>query len=133
MSEFFWKCTGRYFFHYYCFGNSYLWLKFLKKIGIEIGLCFSVRANYRSTVEQKRFVFSLCLWCRFTAMANGTFHSKLDQNDPYGSNLRKSRQKCIDTIFLFSSWIGFLRLEWKFYKYNFEVDLHLSLEKNIDK
>jgi hypothetical protein len=45
------------------------------------------------------------------AIPNGISQSKLEQNDPYGSNLRKSRQRCIDKIFFFSCWIDFLGFE----------------------
>jgi hypothetical protein len=82
--------------------------KILKKNGVKIGLYFSIRDDYRST----RLLIFLCVFdADLRLCANGTFQSKLDQNDPYGSNLRKSRQRCIDKIFIFIFWLGILGLE----------------------
>jgi hypothetical protein len=70
------SATGRYYFHYCCFSNSYVWPKFLKKIEIKIGFCFLPRADFSSIVKQNSLpvlcVFNSDLWLN----SNGLSHSK---------------------------------------------------------
>jgi hypothetical protein len=76
-----------------------------------IFFCFSLRDNQSSVVEQISLIFLCVFEADLWLCPNGTSQSKLEQNDPYESNLRKNHQRCIDKIFIFSFWIDFLGFE----------------------
>ncbi len=100
--DFLWSDTGLIRADYNCFSNSYAWLKFLKRIGIKIDLCSFPRVSYSSMVEQNRltipYLFNVNLWL----CSNRLLNSKLNQNDPHGSNLTKNCEICIEKIFFLS-------------------------------